>query len=372
MEYVQMEKLGVKVSRLGFGCMRLPLTPEGGIDEPRAAKMLDRAYKAGVNYFDTAYFYHNRTSEAFVGRALKAYPRDSFYLATKLPLSILESRAHAEEVFEGQFKTMQVEYFDFYLLHCINESNWKKVKEFGLIDYLIEQQKAGRIRYLGFSFHDRYELFEEVMDAHDWDFCQIQLNYMDTEIQAGMKGYELATSRGIPVIVMEPVKGGSLATLGDDIAEIFRKARPDKSVASWAMRWVAGLDNCKVILSGMTNEEQVEDNLATFTQPEPLSEREMAVIDEVRKEITARTFVGCTDCKYCMPCPFGVDIPQNFRIMNNYAKYSNESALAFSWKDMEEGARADQCQGCGKCESACPQGIAIREKLQVIAAKMAK
>lgn len=372
MEYVQMEKLGVKVSRLGFGCMRLPVTPEGKIDEPRAAKMLDRAYKAGVNYFDTAYFYHNQTSEAFVGRALKAYPRESFYLATKLPLSIISSRKEAEEIFEGQFKTMQVDYFDFYLLHCITDSNWKKVKDFDLINYMIEQQKAGRIRHLGFSFHASYELFEEVMNAHDWDFCQIQLNYMDTEIQAGMKGYELATSRGVPVIVMEPVKGGSLATLGDDIADIFRKARPDKSVASWAMRWVAELDNCKVILSGMTNEEQVEDNLATFSHPEPLSEREKEVIEQVRREITARTFVGCTDCKYCMPCPFGVDIPQNFRIMNNFAKYSNERALASGWNEMEEGARADQCQSCGQCETACPQGIAIREKLQAIAARMAK
>lgn len=371
MEYVQMEKLGVKVSRLGFGCMRLPVTPEGQIDEPRAAKMLDRAYQAGVNYFDTAYFYHNRTSEAFVGRALKAYPRESFYLATKLPLSIIGSREEAEAIFEGQFKTLQVEYFDFYLLHCINESNWKKVKDFGLIDFLLEQQKVGRIRHLGFSFHDRYELFEEVMDAHEWDFCQIQLNYMDTDIQAGMKGYELATDRGIPVIVMEPVKGGSLATLSDDIAKIFLDARPDKSVASWAMRWVAGLDNCKVILSGMTDEAQVEDNLATFTQPEPLSSRETAVIEQVRREITARTFVGCTNCKYCMPCPFGVDIPENFRIMNNFAKYANERALAFGWNDMEAGERADKCQGCGQCEAACPQGIDIREKLRQIAARMA-
>ena len=206
------------------------------------------------------------------------------------------------------------------------------------------------------------------------EYVQLQINYLDWESPAieSKTCYDLCVKHGKPVIVMEPVKGGSLATLSEDIAEIFLKARPDKSVASWAMRWVAGLENCKVILSGMTNEEQVEDNLATFTQPEPLSDREMAVIDEVRKEITARTFVGCTDCKYCMPCPFGVNIPQNFRIMNNFAKYSNERELAFCWNDMEEGERADRCKGCGKCETACPQGIAIREKLQAIAAKLAK
>ena len=370
MEYVQMEKLGVKVSRLGFGCMRLPLTPEGGIDEPRAAKMLDRAYKAGVNYFDTAYFYHNRTSEAFVGRALKAYPRDSFYLATKLPLSILESRAHAEEVFEGQFKTMQVEYFDFYLLHCINESNWKKVKEFGLIDYLLEQQKAGRIRYLGFSFHDRYELFEEVMDAHEWDFCQIQLNYMDTEIQAGMKGYELATKLGIPVIIMEPVKGGSLATLSDDIVAMFKAEKPEWSVASWAMRWIKSFDNCRVILSGMSSEEQVEDNLATFAEEGKLTEQEMQVVDRVREAIRAKVFVGCTACKYCMPCPFGVDIPRNFRIMNDYAMYNNKGSLEWAWNNMKEEERASNCRKCGACENACPQQLPIREKLAEIAELM--
>ena len=370
MEYVNLDKLGVKASRLGFGCMRFPTTPDGKIDEPRAAAMLDTAYKAGVNYFDTAYFYHNRTSEAFVGRALKAYPRESFYLATKLPLSLIHSFEEAKEIFEGQFKTMQVEYFDFYLLHCITKKNWKTVQDNGLIDFLVEQQKLGRIKHLGFSFHDSYELFEEVMNCRAWDFCQIQLNYMDTDIQAGMKGYELAKKMGVPVIVMEPVKGGSLATLSEDICETFRKARPDWSVASWAMRWAASLDNCKIILSGMSDEAQVADNLATFAQPGKLTQEELQVIAEVRRMIEARTFVGCTDCKYCMPCPFGVNIPENFRMMNNFAKYSNEGRLRFEWKDMEDGERADQCKGCGKCETACPQQIPIREKLHEIAARM--
>jgi len=370
MEYVNIEKLDARVSRLGFGCMRFPVTAEGAIDEARALKMLDTAYQAGVNYFDTAYFYHNRTSEEFVGRALKAYPRESFYLATKLPMSMISSFEEAKEIYEGQFKTMQVEYFDFYLLHCLHTKNWKKVLDFGLIDFLLEEKKKGRIRRLGFSFHDNYDVFEEILTYRDWDFCQLQLNYMDTDVQAGLKGYELAKARNVPVIVMEPVKGGSLAMIGEDLSEPFRQAHPDWSVASWAMRWAAELDNCKVILSGMSSEEQVADNLATFSSLRPLTEAEMQTIKEVRDLIEARTFVGCTNCKYCMPCPFGVNIPQNFAMMNEFAKYSNVGHRNYQWNDMDEGERADKCKACGKCEAACPQGIAIREKLQEIAAVM--
>ena len=193
---------------------------------------------------------------------------------------------------------------------------------------------------------------------------------MDTDIQAGLKGYELAKGRGIPVIVMEPVKGGSLATLSEDICRRFRQARPDWSVASWAMRWVKSLEGCKVILSGMSDEAQVADNLETFAQPGGLSQEDMQVVAEVRAMIEARTFVGCTNCRYCMPCPFGVDIPQNFKMMNNFAKYSNEGRLRFEWKDMEEAERADQCRRCGKCETVCPQQIPIREKLHEIAGRM--
>lgn len=371
MEYVNLDKLGERVSRLGFGCMRFPTTPEGAIDEPRAMAMLDTAYQAGVNYFDTAYFYHNRTSEEFVGRALKRYPRESFHLATKLPLSMISSFEEAKAIFEGQFETMQTAYFDFYLLHCLNQKNWQKVKDFGLIDYLTEQQKKGRIRHLGFSFHDSYALFEEILTSREWDFCQIQLNYMDTEIQAGLKGYALAERMGVPVIVMEPIKGGSLAMLGEDVCRPFRAIHPDWSAAAWAMRWVADLSNCKVILSGMSDEAQVADNLATFAAPAKLNEAERQAIAEVRRMIEARTFVGCTDCKYCMPCPFGVDIPDNFRMMNNYTCYGREDRLQAEWQELETQERADQCRACGKCETACPQQIPIREKLREIAARMA-
>ncbi|MBP3656183.1 MAG: aldo/keto reductase [Clostridia bacterium] len=369
MQYTTLEKLGACVSRLGFGCMRFPTTPEGKIDEPRAAAMLDTAYKAGVNYYDTAFFYHDKTSEEFVGRAMKAYPRESFYFATKMPMSLIESYEQGVEIYESQFVKLQTEYIDFYLLHALNAKSFAKAKDLGLIDFLVEQQKQGRIRYLGFSFHDSYEVFEEIINYRDWDFCQIQFNYMDVDVQAGMKGYELCKAKNVPLVIMEPVKGGSLATLSEDIAAMFKAERPEKSVASWAMRWVGSLDNCRVILSGMSTEEQVADNLDTFAEFEPLSEREQQVVANVREAIRARVFVGCTACKYCMPCPFGVDIPRNFRAMNDYAMYNNEGSLKWAWNNMNEAA-ASACRQCGKCEQVCPQQIPIREKLAQITAKM--
>lgn len=370
MQYANLEKLGARPSRLGFGCMRFPTTPEGTIDEPQALAMLDMAYQGGVNYFDTAYFYHQRTSEAFVGRALKAYPRESFYLATKLPMGIITSLDQAKEIFEGQFASLQVSYFDFYLLHALNAEHWRNAVDQGILAFLEEQQRRGRIRHLGFSFHDSYDVFERILTARPWDFCQIQFNYMDTQIQAGMKGYDLATRLGVPVFVMEPVKGGSLATLSEDIAARLRAVQPEWSLASWAMRWVAELENCRVILSGMSDEEQVRDNLRTFESMRPLREQERQAIDDVRKAIEACVFVGCTACRYCMPCPFGVDIPRNFRIMNDFAMYNHERRLRQEWNEMDALARADQCRQCGQCERACPQGLPIREKLAQIARRM--
>lgn len=371
MQYTTIEKLGECVSRLGFGCMRFPTTPEGGIDEPRARKMLKQAFDAGVNYFDTAYFYHNRTSESFLGEALKAFPRDRFKLATKLPMSLIHSLDEAKEIYEGQFLSLKTDYFDFYLLHALNAERWQAVLDLGILDFLLEQQKQGRIRHLGFSFHDSYEAFEQILTYRDWDFCQLQFNYMDVDVQAGMRGYELAKSRGVPVIVMEPVKGGSLATLSDDITAMFKAVEPDWSVASWAMRWVASLDNCRIILSGMSDEEQVADNLRTFSDSPSLNEAQMQVVGQVREAIRARVFVGCTACRYCMPCPFGVDIPRNFRMMNEYAMYNNARRLKMGWENMEAANRADACRKCGKCEKACPQQIAIRDRLAEIAGRIA-
>lgn len=370
MQKSRIDKLNAEPSRLGFGAMRLPTTEDGKIDEPRAAAMIQRAYEAGITYFDTAYFYHQHTSEAFLGRALSRFERGSYYLATKLPLTMVHSAEEAKAVFEGQLKDLRTDYFDFYLLHAINRERWHQVLENGVFDYVLSLQKEGKVRRLGFSFHDDYSAFEEILAARDWDFCQIQFNYMDADEQAGMRGYELAVRLGVPLIVMEPVKGGSLATLSAEIARPMKEARPDSSIASWAMRWVGSLPGCKVILSGMTTEEQLEDNIKTFERFEPLTQAEQQIVAQVRKALLKKQFVGCTRCRYCMPCPFGVDIPGNFARMNRYAMYGNERNLKAEWEEMDASERADACRKCGKCEQVCPQGLPIRAKLAEIAERM--
>ena len=249
METRKLEKLGIETSLLGFGCMRFPTTPEGGIDEAEAEKMMDKAIAAGVNYIDTAYPYHGGASEPFVGKVLKKYDRNSFYLATKLPVWKVEAIEDVDTVFCEQLSRLQTEYIDFYLMHALNKERFDRMVEIGCIERLEQLKAEGKIRYLGFSFHDDYETFERILNYRDWDFCQIQLNYMDAEEQAGLKGYKLAESKGVPMVIMEPIKGGSLAAFAEDITGRFRNLDPEASVASFALRWVGSLPNVKVILN---------------------------------------------------------------------------------------------------------------------------
>ena len=361
------EKLGIETSLLGFGCMRFPVSVDGKIDRARAEKMLDHAIANGVNYIDTAYPYHEGESELFVGEVLKKYPRDSFYLATKMPtFGQMQCAEDAPKLFNEQLNKLQVDYFDFYLVHCITKKVWEeKVVPFGVVEYLLEMKKQGKIKYLGFSFHDDYEVFETVLNAYDWDFCQIQYNYMDTDIQAGDKGYELTVKKDIPVIVMEPIKGGSLANLPEDITNIFKEYN-DATPSSWALRWVATHENVKVILSGMSTEEHVEDNLKTFKLDRvELNEEELLIVDNVKKAILSRQKNGCTGCKYCMPCPFGVNIPRNFSIWNNASMYGQMEKGKQRYEGLNE-AQASFCKECGKCETVCPQHIKIREDLKKV------
>lgn len=367
MEKRRMEKLGIETSLLGFGCMRFPVTPDGKIDRERSQKMLDNAIDAGVNYIDTAYPYHDGESEPFVGEALQKYDRDSFYLATKMPIWLIQSREDAQRIFAEQLSRLRTDHIDFYLLHAIGKESWEKIKKLGIVEYCEELQKEGKIRYLGFSFHDGYDAFEEIIRYRNWDFCQIQYNYMDTQEQAGDRGYALAKELGVPLVIMEPVKGGSLANFSDDINEKFRSMEPEASIASWALRWVGSHPGVKVILSGMSTEEQVEDNLKTFTSFKPLSEQEKKAVEEIVKELRSRVQNGCTGCRYCMPCPAGVNIPANFSAWNRYHIYGTYDHVKGSWENgIKEAEKAKNCIKCGKCETHCPQKISIRADLEKV------
>lgn len=373
MEMRKMENLGIETSLLGFGCMRFPTTADGGIDEPAAEAMLDKAIAAGVNYIDTAYPYHNGDSEPFVGRVLKKYDRKSFYLATKLPVWMVKTVEDAKRIFEEQLARLQTDYIDFYLLHALNKGQWDAMKEAGVVEYCAQLQAEGKIKYYGFSFHDDYEVFEEILNYRSWDFCQIQLNYMDTDEQAGMKGYELAVEKGIPLVIMEPIKGGSLAAFAEDITAKLKALDEKASIASFALRWVGSLPGVKVILSGMSSEEQVDDNLNTFSVFHPLSVQESETITDIVTTLKSRVQNGCTGCRYCMPCPAGVNIPGNFKAWNNYHMYQNYNVVKWAWEtELGEGQQAKNCIQCGKCEAHCPQKLSIREDLKKVQADLDK
>ena len=363
MERRARKELGVAPSLLGFGCMRFPTLEGGAIDEDKALAMLDRAYRGGVNYYDTAYFYHNGKSEEFMGRALARYPRESYYLTSKLPTTLVHSLEDAKRIYAEQRERLQKDHLDFYLLHNLNGARWREMADTGVVDWCLERQAAGEFRHFGFSFHGSYEEFREILTARPWDCCQIQLNYMDTEEQAGLKGYRLTEELGVPLIIMEPVKGGALSAPPADVMEVFTALRPQASAASWALRWVASLPNVMTVLSGMSTMGQVEDNLATFNAFQPLSEAEQAAVDRAAALFRQKVRNGCTGCRYCMPCPAGVDIPGTFRVWNEYAMYQNRDRARAKWKDMDEEERPHNCVGCGACEEKCPQSLPIRADL---------
>lgn len=371
MEKRKMEKLGAETSLLGFGCMRFPTGADGKIDQAEAERMLDRAYAAGVNYYDTAYPYHGGESETVVGRVMKKYDRGSFYLATKLPCWQVKTVEDVETLLNEQLQKLQTDYIDFYLMHALNKDRFREMADMGCISRLEQLKEEGRIRNLGFSFHDDYAAFETILNYREWDFCQIQLNYMDANEQAGLKGYELTEKKGVPLVIMEPVKGGSLAAFPEDITEMYHSLDPSASMASYALRWVGSLPNVKVVLSGMSTMEQVEDNLKTFGQFKPLSEKERETIDRVVALINSRVQNGCTGCGYCMPCPAGVDIPRNFRIWNTYHMYRNYNVVKNDWENFMSGEhKAHNCIKCGKCEKACPQKLSIRQDLERVQADL--
>ncbi len=368
MEMRQYRDTDVKVSLLGMGCMRLPkVDPEKeDIDYEKAQEIIDYAYANGVNYFDTAYGYHGGQSELFVGQALKKYPRESFFLASKMPIWCVKEKGDVERIFNEQLQRCQTDYFDFYLFHSQNAANFQKCQEFGVYEFLSQMKAEGKIRRLGFSFHDAPEVLRHICDTYPWDFAQIQLNYLDWEMQDAKTQYQILNDREIPVIVMEPVRGGVLASPCEAADILFREERPDKSVASWAIRFAASLPGVLTVLSGMSNMEQVRDNVDTMTRFEPLTDREREVIDEALEAYRKKDTVPCTGCRYCMDCPFGVDIPKMFSLYNHYVLDRDGEDYLEAYEAQPESERADQCQACGACMEKCPQHIRIPDQMVTI------
>ena len=355
------------VPLLGFGCMRLPTLTGGKIDVETVRKMVERAMKAGCNYFDTAYMYHGGQSERCMGEVLKAYPRDSFYLTDKMPVWSAKDAAGVERIFKEQLERCQTEYFDFYLIHSLNKSNWDLAQKCKAYEFLSQMKKEGKIRRLGFSFHDTPEVLKTIIQSHEWDFCQIQLNYLDWDLYRSREQYEVATEAGVPLVIMEPLRGGALASLSPDATEILKKAAPDASTASWAFRFVGSLPNVMCILSGMTRPEHLEDNIKTFSPLKPLSDEERKVLDEALVAYRKKLAVPCTACRYCMPCPFGVQIPRIFGIYNQYKVSGNRWQFNSHYNSLPKSGRADACVGCRRCVQRGPQKIQIPEMLAKIA-----
>ena len=362
------KRINVEVPQLGLGLMRLPLKPGGtpaDIDEEKAIEMVDYAIEHGVNYFDTAYMYHDGVSANFAGKALSRHPRNSYFLANKIPVYICQSPQEMDEMFEDQLKRCKTDYFDFYLVHAMDRTNIDKTHQFNTYEFLEKKRAEGKIRYLGFSFHDNAALLQQILNEHKWDFCQVQLNYLDWVMQRGKELYDVIEKNDIQCMVMEPVRGGYLAKFNEQIEQILKSYAPDASIASWGIRWAASLKNVATVLSGMSNMDQLKDNIATLSDFKPLTQEEHALLEKVREELTKVGSIPCTGCRYCMPCPAGVNIPGTFRAYNDYKQIGRAIIAISSYQHgMDESEKAINCVECGQCAEHCPQHLEIPTLLQ--------
>lgn len=376
MQYRVLGKTGEEKSILGFGCMRLPLTdpsnPES-IDIDLATSMLHEAIEAGVNYIDTAYNYHSLggrsgpgQSEPFVGRALEGGYRQKVSVATKLPSWLVEKHEDMDRILDHQLQRLRAQRIDFYLVHNINAGTWDPIRLNGLFDFLDRARRDGRIKHVGFSFHDRYELFEEVIDSYDWEFAQIQFNYLDLNYQAGVRGLRRAAERDLGLVIMEPLRGGFLTSyLPQEQVDFLASIRPDWSLADWALRWIWHYREIGVVLSGMSDMAQVRANLEIAKAAEPLNDEEISALDKVREFFLERLKVNCTGCGYCLPCPEGVSIPKAFAHFNNYYLMDADEVRArakyFYNAQLSPQEKVSRCVACGRCEEKCPQHLPISE-----------
>jgi len=368
MKYRPFGKLDWQVSALGFGAMRLPIIDEDTtrINEPEAIGMIRYAIDHGVNYVDTALPYHGGHSEEVVGRALKDGYREKVKLATKILPRFVQTPADFDHILNEQLKRLQTDRIDFYLLHGLNKITWPMVRDLDVFNWAERAIKEGRFGYLGFSFHDDFEVFREIIDAYDrWTFCQIQYNFMDTEYQAGTKGLQYAAQKGLAVVIMEPIRGGMLAKNPlESVLKLWASSRLKRSPAEWALQWVWNHPQVSTVLSGMNTMEHVVENVAAADRSETniLSEEDLAFVKEVKEEYRKRSPIPCTQCKYCLPCPNKVNIPGILGLFNDAAKYDDLNRARFLYTiRIQEDDRADQCLDCKECEEKCPQGIPISE-----------
>jgi predicted aldo/keto reductase-like oxidoreductase len=379
MQYRSFGKLDWKVSALGFGCMRLPTTDgqrTSPIDEAEAMRMVRHAIDSGVNYVDTAYVYHEGLSEAFVGRTLKDGYRDKVKLATKLPLWEVKSAGDFDRLLNEQLTRLDTDHIDFYLLHALDKNRWRNVVlKHDLLSKAKEALADGRIRHLGFSMHDDYACLEEILGGSElFDFCQIQYNYMDIENQAGTRGLKLAASKGLAVVIMEPLLGGRLANPPKDIRAEMEAVAVGRTPADWALQWIWDQPEVSVVLSGMSTMSQVEENLGSADRARigSLSNAEHVVIAQAREMYLARTVIPCTKCGYCMPCPSGVNIPGSFDIFNYAHLYEDVADARMRYQIfMPEDQHASACVACGACEELCPQSIPITDWMPKVTALLA-
>ena len=368
---------GLKLSALGMGCMRLPVLEgdDGKINEPAVQEMVDYAMAHGVNYYDTAWGYHNGTSELAMGRALARHPRDSFYLADKFPGYDLSNMPKVKEIFQEQLKKCQVDHFDFYLFHNVCEKNIDAYldPQYHIHQYLMEQKKNGRIRHLGFSCHGDMTVLRRFLDAYgqDMEFCQLQLNYIDWTFQQDKEKVELLDQLHIPVWVMEPLRGGRLARLSEEEAAPLKALRPDETIPAWAFRFLQTIPSVTMILSGMSDLEQLKANIATFQEDRPLSQGELDGLLAAAQDMIGKTALPCTACHYCVShCPKGLDIPTLLSLYNEHVFTGGGFLAPMALSALPKGKRPSDCIGCHSCEKVCPQGLKISEAMADFTARL--
>ena len=369
MQYRTMGKLGIKTSAFGLGCMRFNGAASGDstIDEAKAISLIRRAIDGGVTYLDTAYVYLGKTSETVLGKALRDGYREKVMIATKMPQEYVHDRAEMEALLESERKKLQTDHIDFYLMHGIDKAGWEYFKSIGAPKFFDDMKAAGKIRYKCFSFHGSYEDYEYILNDWDWDMVQIQLNYMDVDNQAGLKGLKLAGEKGVPVVIMEGLLGGRLAKAPTNVQALYDAFPVKRTPVEWAFRWLCDHPEVAVVLSGCNEAEQIDDNLRIFDTVAAgvMTAEERKLMEDVRAAYLSRTKIGCTGCRYCMPCPNGVDIPGIFSVWNNVSLYDTNPKWDWNLRQIKEkGAGADKCVACGACEAACPQHLNIIESLQ--------